>query len=84
MVADTSVKQDGLTEKVKKYFQELSIEWKKITFPEYRPLPFTKKGWHKAELWRATITVFVFTIIFALILSGLDALMTQIFKAIFR
>lgn len=84
MVADELVKRDGLTEKVKKYFQELAIEWKKITFPEYRPLPFTKKGWHKAELWRATITVFIFSTIFALILSGLDWLMTQIFKVIFR
>ncbi len=72
----------GLKEKVKDYFHELGIEWKKITFPEHKPVPF-RRGWAKAELWRATITVFVFTTIFAIILSVLDWAMTHIFRAVF-
>lgn len=74
--------KESLKDKLTDYFHELGIEWKKITFPEYRPVPF-KRGWAKAELWRATITVFVFTTIFAIILSVLDWAMTHIFKAIF-
>ncbi|MEP0815110.1 MAG: preprotein translocase subunit SecE [bacterium] len=69
-------------DRVKTYFRELGFEWKKITFPEHKPLPFAK-GWSRAELWRATITVFVFTTIFALLLSLMDIVITQVFNIFF-
>lgn len=74
--------KESLKERIVQYFRELGIEWKKITFPEHKPIPF-KRGWGKAELWRATITVFVFTALFAVILSVLDWAMTHVFRAIF-
>jgi len=83
MNAEEVVGRESLKVRLREYFQELGIEWKKITFPEHKPWPFTKRGWHRVELYRATITVFVFTAIFAFILSALDSIMTQIFKAIF-
>ncbi len=71
-----------LKEKSGQYFKELMIEWRKITFPEHKPLP-GQRGWTKAELWRATIAVFVFTTIFAIILSMLDWLIGKVFNFMF-
>ena len=73
----------GRLDGMKDYFKELGVEWRKVTFPEHRPWPFAK-GWAKADLWRATITVFVFTILFAVILSSMDWVIGSIFKFIFK
>jgi len=82
MGAEDEKRMGGFRERVIQYFRELSIELKKITFPEHNPVPF-RRGWAKAELWRATITVFIFTGLFAIILSILDIIMTKIFGFIF-
>ncbi len=56
---------------VARYFQELRMEWNKITFPE------------RKELTRSTIVVFIFTTIVTLVVSLFDAVMTFIFSRLF-
>lgn len=53
---------------VARYFQELRMEWNKITFPEWK------------ELKRSTIVVFLFTTIVTLVVSLFDMVMTFLFS----
>lgn len=53
---------------VARYFQELRMEWNKITFPEWK------------ELKRSTIVVFLFTTLVTIVVSIFDMVMTFIFK----
>lgn len=53
-----------------KYFQELRMEWNKITFPE-------RKEWY-----RSTVVVFIFTVIITLIVSMFDATIAWIFRVL--
>ena len=55
---------------ITRYFQELKMEWNKITFPE------------RKELYRSTVVVFIFTIIVTAIISLFDALVTKVFSFI--
>jgi preprotein translocase subunit SecE len=55
---------------ITRYFQELKMEWKKITFPE------------RKELYRSTVVVFIFTLVVTAIISLFDALVTQVFSFI--
>ena len=58
------------TNPLAKYFQELRMEWNKITFPE-------KKEWY-----RSTVVVFIFTVIITLIVSAFDATIAFIFSKV--
>jgi len=58
------------TNPITRYFQELKMEWNKITFPE------------RKELYRSTVVVFIFTIIVTAIISLFDALVTTVFNVI--
>jgi len=58
------------TNPIARYFQELRMEWHKITFPE------------RKELYRSTVVVFIFTIIVTAIISLFDALVTKVFSYI--
>ncbi len=55
---------------IARYFQELKMEWSKITFPE------------RKELYRSTVVVFIFTIIVTAIISVFDMLVTKVFSYI--
>ncbi len=55
---------------IARYFQELKMEWNKITFPE------------RKELYRSTGVVFIFTVIVTAIISLFDALVTKVFSFI--
>lgn len=52
------------------YFQELKMEWNKITFPE------------RKELYRSTVVVFIFTVIVTAIISLFDMFVTKVFSFI--
>ncbi len=56
------------TNPLARYFQELRMEWNKITFPE------------RKELYRSTIVVFIFTVVMTLIVSFFDATIAFIFS----
>lgn len=63
-------RQRAETNPLTRYFQELKMEWNKITFPE------------RKELYRSTVVVFIFTIIVTAIISLFDALVTSVFSVI--
>jgi len=58
------------TNAITRYFQELKMEWKKITFPE------------RKELYRSTVVVFIFTLIVTAIISLFDMFVTKVFSFI--
>lgn len=55
---------------IARYFQELKMEWNKITFPE------------RKELYRSTVVVFIFTVIVTAIISLFDMFVTKVFSFI--
>lgn len=56
---------------VARYFQELRMEWNKVTFPD------------RKELTRSTIVVFIFTVIMTIVVSVFDAIITFISSRLF-
>jgi preprotein translocase SecE subunit len=56
------------THPLSRYFQELRMEWNKITFPE------------RKELYRSTVVVFIFTVLMTIIVSIFDATISFIFS----
>ncbi len=64
--ADTGSRTE--TNAVSRYFNELRIEWSKITFPS------------KKELWQSTIVVFIFSIAVTMVIAFYDILVTLLFR----
>ncbi len=52
---------------IARYFQELRMEWNKITFPE------------RKELYRSTAVVFIFTIVVTVVIALFDLLVAEVF-----
>jgi len=66
----TRRRQRAETNAITRYFQELKMEWKKITFPE------------RKELYRSTVVVFIFTAAVTAIISLFDMFVTKVFSFI--
>lgn len=52
---------------VARYFQELRMEWNKITFPE------------RKELYRSTVVVFIFTVVVTMVIAVFDLAVAEVF-----
>lgn len=55
---------------IARYFQELRMEWNKITFPE------------RKELYRSTTVVFIFTLAVTMVIAAFDLLVAEVFTFI--
>ena len=56
---------------VARYFSELRLEWKKITYPD------------RKELWRSTLVVFIFSIVVTIVIAFYDFIVSLAFKFLF-
>jgi preprotein translocase SecE subunit len=52
---------------IARYIQELRMEWNKITFPE------------RKELYRSTVVVFIFTVVFTMVIAVFDLVVARVF-----
>jgi len=56
---------------VARYFSELRLEWKKITYPD------------RKELWRSTLVVFIFSVAVTLVIAFYDFIVSLAFRFLF-
>lgn len=56
---------------IARYFQELRLEWSKVTYPG------------KKELWQSTLVVFIFSILVTAVIALYDLLVSFILRFLF-